>query len=63
MLNLTECHENCLCMDCKNKACIHAGSKQADCPKYICDNPKPHDCDHCKFLEEYAAAMRHTSCL
>ena len=63
MLNLTECHENCLCMDCNNKACFHAGDKQADCPKYTCDNPTPHDCDNCEFLKSYAAAMRHTSCL
>ena len=58
MLTLTTCHEQKLCVDCKNKSCMHAGQVQADCPKYRCDNKNPNDCENCEFIKTYAKTMR-----
>lgn len=38
MLTITECTRKTTCYDCDNQACWHHGKKEADCPKYGCDN-------------------------
>ena len=47
-----------LCADCGDESCVHAGNKGADCPKYNCDNPVPHDCGHCAYIDGYLRIMR-----
>lgn len=49
---------NVLCCDCPDTSCTHAGDKGADCPKYTCDNPIPHDCAHCAYIDGYIRIIR-----
>lgn len=54
MLEMRTCDKQCLCVDCDNKECLHAGKAMADCPKYHCDNSNGIDeCDNCDFLKQF----------
>ena len=56
---LTECTRQNTCFDCDNDQCGHHGSKEADCPKYHCDNPNGlSNCDHCEFIDGFIKEMR-----
>ena len=54
---LSECTRNNLCVDCDEEKCLHHGQKEADCPKYHCDNATG-DCSRCPFLKRYVKEMR-----
>lgn len=58
MVKLKECKRQNLCVDCNDTSCSHHGQHEADCPKYKCDNPIAHDCEHCEFLKQYTTEMR-----
>ena len=58
MLTLETCEKKTLCVDCKDKSCMHAGQAIADCPKYKCDNSKLHDCENCLFLAAFIKSRR-----
>ena len=58
MLTMSECTRQNTCYDCDNEACWFNGKKEADCPKYGCDNDKPFDCDNCKFVDEFIEKER-----
>ncbi len=58
-IKLGTCRRNdTTCYDCPDTACLHAGDKGADCPKYTCDNAVPHDCGHCSYIDGYIRIMR-----
>lgn len=54
------CNKDTTCYDCQDPSCFHAGDKGADCPKYVCDNDRPHDCKHCAYIDGYIRIMRNT---
>lgn len=58
MLTLRECKRDNLCVDCDDPECLGAGDIGADCPKWVCDNPKGYNCEDCDFILEYQKAMR-----
>ena len=58
MMTLSKCTRQNTCYDCDNKKCRHHGKKEADCPKYKCDNKKLLDCDHCSFIDWFIEEMR-----
>ena len=58
MLTMSECTRKNTCYDCDNEACWHHGKKEADCPKYGCDNDKPYDCEHCSFIDKWIEEER-----
>ena len=57
MYTLEECLRDNLCVDCDNTNCLHAGSIEADCPKWKCDNPF-RDCNNCAFIKDYQKSHR-----
>lgn len=58
MITLTECIRQNTCYDCDNERCAFHGDKEADCPKYHCDNAVLLDCDHCSFIDGFIRDMR-----
>lgn len=57
MFTLELCNRDNLCVDCDSTTCKHAGSIEADCPKWKCDNPT-RDCHNCTFIKEYQKEAR-----
>jgi len=59
-LEISECHKQSLCVDCKHPKCWFAGSIIADCPKYRCDRPEEgfEKCETCAFIKKYHEEMR-----
>ena len=57
-MKLNTCNRDSLCVDCTSTECQHAGDIGADCPKYTCDNDKPHDCNHCEWMKSYIRIAR-----
>ena len=47
----SECTRQNTCFDCDNQKCWHHGKKEADCPKWKCDNERYMDCEHCDFID------------
>lgn len=58
MITLSKCTRQNTCYDCDNESCWNHGDKEADCPKYRCDNEKFLDCDHCSFIDGFIEEMR-----
>lgn len=56
MLKFKECRRQNTCLDCTDEKCIFVGSKEAECPKWQCNNN--HDCDNCSFIDEYIEEER-----
>lgn len=56
MISLSKCTRDNLCVDCDDPNCSHAGSIEADCPKFRCDNN--HDCENCTFIKRFQKTMR-----
>ena len=59
MTELKECHRKNFCKDCDDEECSFAGSIEADCPKYHCDNIL-HDCERCVFIKRFYREVRWT---
>lgn len=57
MVTINICDRNILCVDCDDRDCMFAGCIEADCPKWVCDNPTL-DCETCEFLKEYVKEIR-----
>ena len=58
MITISKCTRQNTCYDCDNEKCWHHGKKEADCPKYKCDNKKLLDCAHCSFIDWFIEEMR-----
>ena len=58
MVTMSECTRKNTCYDCDNKNCWFHGKKEADCPKYHCDNDIEDDCEHCAFIDAYIEEER-----
>ena len=57
-VTLTDCTRPTTCYDCTNESCWHHGKKEADCPKYHCDNAVLDDCENCSFIDAFIEDMR-----
>lgn len=57
MLTMDECTRQNTCYDCDNETCYFHGKKEADCPKYVCDN-STFDCEECEFINDYIEEER-----
>jgi hypothetical protein len=55
MLEMNECIEDKLCVDCEDTNCIFAKKIISDCPKYYCDREEDdyEDCETCEFIKEF----------
>ena len=56
MITISECTRQNTCYDCDDEKCWHHGKKEADCPKYGCDNDM--DCEHCEFINGFIEEER-----
>lgn len=54
MLTMSECTRKNTCYDCDNEACWFHGQKEADCPKYGCNE----DCEKCEFINDWIEEER-----
>ena len=57
-VTLSDCTRPTTCYDCTEESCLHHGDKEADCPKYHCDNAVILDCEHCGFIDHFIEDMR-----
>ncbi len=57
MMEMKECTRDNFCYECENARCIFSGSREADCPKYRCDQAVK-DCDNCRWLDDWYETVR-----
>ena len=56
-MTIKECTRNIPCVDCDDNSCAFHGRKEANCPKWRCENRV--DCEtECEFIDKYIEKLR-----